>query len=58
LVRYGFDGGHIANMLDDRKGPFRNSDYWTVDASGRYALREDQGAVGVQTSRVNSRIAA
>lgn len=41
LVKYGFDGGHIANVLDDRKGPFRNSDHWSVDANGRYRLRED-----------------
>ena len=41
LVTYGFDGGHIANMLDDRKGPFRNSEHWRVDANGRYHLIDD-----------------
>lgn len=38
LATYGFEGGHIAIMLDDRKGPFRNSEHWKVDASGRYHL--------------------
>ena len=41
LVTYGFDGGHIANMLDDRRGPFRNSEHWRVDANGRHHLVDD-----------------
>jgi hypothetical protein len=40
LVKYGFNGGHIAKVLDDRNGPFRNSDHWHVDADGQYRLRE------------------
>lgn len=40
LAKYGFDGGHIANVLNDRKGPFRNSEHWSIDANGRYRLHE------------------
>lgn len=38
LVSRGFDGGHVANVLHDRKGPFRNSDHWVLGADGRYRL--------------------
>ena len=38
LSKYGFKGGHIAKMLDNREGPFRNSDHWLVGADGRYSL--------------------
>ncbi|HEX3677535.1 MAG TPA: hypothetical protein VHU79_09125, partial [Sphingomicrobium sp.] len=51
LAKYGFDGGHIANVLNDRKGPFRNSDYWRIDANGRYALHETEAAVGREPVR-------
>jgi hypothetical protein len=41
LVTYGFTGGHIDNMLNNRKGPYRNADFWRVDADGRYHLLDE-----------------
>ena len=38
LTKRGFDGGHIANVLHERKGPFRNSEHWSIGADGRYHL--------------------
>jgi hypothetical protein len=42
LKHVGFKPGHIANVLDPKKGPFSNSDHWWVDASCRYHLLEEQ----------------
>ena len=42
LVNYACDGGHIPNVLDDSKAPFRNSDHWRVDADG---LPQEQESV-------------
>ena len=35
LQKVGFNPRHIAMVLDPRKGPFK-SEYWLVDAAGRY----------------------
>jgi protocatechuate 3,4-dioxygenase beta subunit len=40
LVRAGFKAGHVAMVLDPRKGPFASAEHWQADADGRYRLRE------------------
>jgi hypothetical protein len=41
LGKCGFKHGHIARMLDPKKGPYANADYWRIDAAGRYRLVEE-----------------
>ena len=41
LQQVGFNPRHIAMVLDPKKGPFRNSDYWRIDATGRHCPVSD-----------------
>jgi uncharacterized protein YhbP (UPF0306 family) len=40
----GFKAGHVASVLDPKRGPFANAAHWRIDGEGRYSLHEDEAA--------------